>query len=152
MQFWTDSQQKQWLSPPTLGCQELDMISPLSQTVTHAVTDHTRCTITQWNTIISPRYDQNTVKTRMWANAQCDGRPAYYRWRPLFNAAVWLTPTISVPCSNAANTRNSLKFAGVPQTRQRISAVSRPKFAILWVHVEEVLLLNKFFSDCGYVP
>jgi len=41
--------------------------------------------------------------------------------------------------------RNPLKFAGVPQTRQQISAVSRPKFAILWGHVEEVLLLNKFF-------
>jgi len=25
--------------------------------------------------------------TRMWANAQRDGRPAIYRWRPLFNAA-----------------------------------------------------------------
>ena len=25
--------------------------------------------------------------TRMWANAQSDGRPAEYRWRPLFNAA-----------------------------------------------------------------
>jgi len=23
----------------------------------------------------------------MWANAQCDGRPAEYGWRPLFNAA-----------------------------------------------------------------
>ena len=23
----------------------------------------------------------------MWANAQTDGRPAEYRWRPLFNAA-----------------------------------------------------------------
>jgi len=23
----------------------------------------------------------------MWANAQRDGRPAEYRWRPLFNAA-----------------------------------------------------------------
>jgi len=23
--------------------------------------------------------------TRMWANAQRDGRPAEYRWRPLFN-------------------------------------------------------------------
>jgi len=30
--------------------------------------------------------------TRMWANAQRDGRPAEYRWRPLFNAgfaAAW---------------------------------------------------------------
>jgi len=26
-------------------------------------------------------------KTRMWANAQPDGRPAKHRWRPLFNAA-----------------------------------------------------------------
>ena len=26
-------------------------------------------------------------QTRMWANAQRDGRPAEYRWRPLFNAA-----------------------------------------------------------------
>ena len=30
----------------------------------------------------------------MWANAQRDGRPAEYRWRPLFNAAVWLTPKV----------------------------------------------------------
>jgi len=27
------------------------------------------------------------VKLEMWANAQRDGRPAEYRWRPLFNAA-----------------------------------------------------------------
>jgi len=26
-------------------------------------------------------------RTRMWANAQPDGRPAEHRWRPLFNAA-----------------------------------------------------------------
>ena len=45
----------------------------------------------------------------MWANARRDGRPAEYRWRQLFNAAVWLTPTTRVPCSNAAKTRNPLK-------------------------------------------
>jgi len=27
------------------------------------------------------------LTTRMWANAQPDGRPAEHRWRPLFNAA-----------------------------------------------------------------
>jgi len=58
---------------------------------------------------------------------------------------VWLTPTTGVPCSNAAKTRNLLKFAGVPQTNETISAASGPKFAILWEHVEEILLLNKFF-------
>jgi len=29
-----------------------------------------------------------------------------------------------VPCSNAAKTRNPLKFAGVPQTNETISAAS----------------------------
>ena len=29
----------------------------------------------------------NTVITRMWANAQPDGRPAEHRWRPPFNAS-----------------------------------------------------------------
>jgi len=49
----------------------------------------------------------------MWANAQRDGRPAKYRLRPLFSAVKfdWR------PCSNAAKTRNPLKFAAVPQTR-----------------------------------
>ena len=32
-------------------------------------------------------YMSLAVLTRMWANAQRDGRPAEYRWRPLFNAA-----------------------------------------------------------------
>jgi len=27
------------------------------------------------------------IKTRMWADAQRDGRLAEYRWRPLLNAA-----------------------------------------------------------------
>ena len=65
---------------------------------------------------------QNELK--MWASAQRDGRPAEYMWRPLFNAAVWLF-------SNAAKTRNPLKFAGVPQTNETISAASGPKFTIL---------------------
>jgi len=41
----------------------------------------------------------------LWADAHRDGRPAECRWRPLLNAAVWLTPTARarVPCSNAAN-------------------------------------------------
>ena len=43
-------------------------------------------------------------KLEVWANAQRDGRPAECRWRPLFNAAVWLTLTTRVPCSNTAKT------------------------------------------------
>ena len=102
----------------------------------------------------------------MWANAQHDGRPAEYRWRPLFNDAVWLTPTTRVPCSNAAKMQNPLKLPGVPQTNETILAASGPKFTILWGHVEKILLLNTFFSivdtylscndiarqSCGMVP
>jgi len=58
---------------------------------------------------------------------------------------IWLTPNTGVLCSNAAKTRNPLKFAGVPQTNETISAASGLKFTILWGHAEEILLLNKFF-------
>jgi len=42
------------------------------------------------------KIDSLIALTRMWANAQHDGRPAEYKWRPLFNAAVWLTPITTV--------------------------------------------------------
>jgi len=82
----------------------------------------------------------------MWANVQRDGRPAECSWRLMSNAAkVWLTLTTRVPCSNAAKTRNPLKFAKVPQTPEPISTASGPKFTILSGHVEEVLLFSRFF-------
>jgi len=65
---------------------------------------------------------------------------------------VWLTPTTRVPCYNAAKTRNPLKLPGVPQTNEMISAARGPKYTILREHVEDILLLNNFFSDCRYVP
>jgi len=136
----------------------------------------------------------------MWANAQRDGRPAEYRWRPLLNAAklgwrpllecravtlpterktwaqsefrTWQNsvtgqqpPKIySAPAQETAKHRarfgwlslgdvaavtmpkrvNPLKFAGVPQTNEPISAASGPKFTILWGHVGEILLFDQF--------
>jgi len=55
-------------------------------------------------------------KASMWANmmAACESR-----WRPLFNAAVWLTPSTRVPCSNDAKTRKPLKFDGCPKLTKR---------------------------------
>jgi len=64
---------------------------------------------------------------------------------------LWLTPNTRVACSNAAKTRKPLKFAGVPQIPEPVSAGSGPKFAILWGHVEEILLFKRF-SDCRYMP
>jgi len=55
---------------------------------------------------------KTTRETRMWADAQLDGRPAEYRWRPceisVIPFLVWrrklsLTPTARVPWSNATN-------------------------------------------------
>jgi len=52
--------------------------------------------------------------TRMWADAQHDGRPAEYRLHPLWKFhnsifvlchKVWLRPAAGVLCSNAANIR-----------------------------------------------
>jgi len=67
----------------------------------------------------------------MWANAQRDGRPAEYRWRPLFKAAVRLTPTTRVPCSNAAKTRNPLKSAEVRKIPKRSQPLVGRKLTIL---------------------
>jgi len=55
-------------------------------------------------------------KLQMWANAQRDAH--YY-----------------MPCNNAAKTRNQLKFGGVLQTNETISATSGLKFTILWEHL-----------------
>jgi len=87
------------------------------------------------------------INTRMWGNAQCDGRPAKYRWRPLFNAAKfgWRPLLKCRAVTLHAKKRKPLKFAGVSQTRQQVSAVCRPQFSILSGHVEEVSVLNKFF-------
>jgi len=51
---------------------------------------------------------------------------------------VLLTSVERRQCSDEAKMRNRLKLAGVPQTRQRISAISGPKFTIVWRHVEEI--------------
>ena len=102
----------------------------------------------------------------MWANAQPDGRPAEHRWRPLLNAAFCLTPTTRVPCSNAAKTPNPLKFAGVPQTNETISAASGPKLPYYEDMWSRYCCLTSFFpivdtclscediaqQTCGMVP
>jgi len=86
---------------------------------------------------------QRSKITRMLADAQCDGCTAEYSvglcWKVL------LTSVDRRRCSNEAKTWNPLKFAGVPQTHQPIWAVSVPKFTIVWGHVDEILLFNKFF-------
>jgi len=49
------------------------------------------------------------------------------------------------PNSAALNRGRPLKLAGMPQTTGSVSAASGPKYTILWTHLEEILLLDKFF-------
>jgi len=75
------------------------------------------------------------LNTRMWANAQRDGRPAKYRWHLLFNAELWLTPTTRVPCSNAAKMWNPLELAGCPKlanASQPLVGRSSPYCTDMW--------------------
>jgi len=58
---------------------------------------------------------------------------------------VWLASGDGRRWSNEGKTRNRLKFAGVPQTSKPISAVNGLKFALLWRHVEKILMFNNFF-------
>jgi len=88
----------------------------------------------------------NYDKTRMWANAQRDGRPAEYRWRPLFNAAKFGWRPLLECCAVTLLRRETCwNLPGVPKTPKPISAASGPKFTILWGHVGEILLFDRFF-------
>ena len=96
--------------------------------------------------------DRNIMNVlAIYVELECGPMPNLMVALPNIGGALCSTPQsladahYQIPCSNAPKTRNPLKFAGVPQTRQQISAVSRPKFTILLGHVDEVLLLNKFF-------
>jgi len=49
---------------------------------------HHRATVSGYIFATKARIDnRKNMLTRMWANAQRDGRPAEYKWHPLFNAA-----------------------------------------------------------------
>ena len=82
---------------------------------------------------------------------ECGLMPNVMAALPNVGGALCITPQsladahYYMACSNAAKTRYQLKFTGVAQTRQQISAVSRPKFIILWRHVEDILLLKQVF-------
>ena len=62
---------------------------------------------------------------------------------------VWLTSVMQRRCSNQGKPWNPLKFAGVPQTRQLILAVSSPYYEDMW---RRYCCLTSFLSDYQYTP
>ena len=90
----------------------------------------------------------NNNNTRMWASAQCDGRPAEYRWRPLFNAAKfgWCRllecRAVTLPkCETRWNLQGCPKLAN---RSQLLRGQSSPYYQDMW-GVGEVSMFNKFF-------
>ena len=88
------------------------------------------------------KYKCKRRKTRMWADAQRDGRPVEYRWRPLFTAAKsgW-RPLLE--CRARRKPRWNLQ--GCPKLVNRSQPLVGRSSPLLWRHVEDILLLNKFF-------
>ena len=83
----------------------------------------------------------------MWADAQRDGRPVEYRWRPVFIVAKFgWRPLLECRAVTLPRRETRWNVLGVSQTGKPISVVSGPTFTILWRHVEEILLFNEFFS------
>ena len=99
------------------------------------------------------RLKQQSDTIATYYKLECGPMPNVMATLPNIGDALCSTPQsfadahyyMNMPCSSAAKTRKPLKVAGVPQTPETISAASGPKFTILWAHVEQILLLNKFF-------
>jgi len=92
------------------------------------------------------------TQLEMWANAQRDGRPAEYRWRPLFNTAKFgWRPLLECRAVTLPRRKTRWNMQGCPKLANR----SQPLMGRSSPYCEDVgdiLLLNKFFPDCRYVP
>ena len=76
------------------------------------------------------------LKMYIWCSSPGDGQTS---------CKVWLASGERHRYSNKVKTRIPLKFAGVPQTPEPISAASVPKFAILWDMWRRYCCLTSFF-------
>ena len=102
----------------------------------------------------------------MWANAQRDGRPAERRWRPLFNAALWLTPTTRCRAVTLPRRETHWNLQGCPKLTKRSQPLvcrSSPYCKDMW---GRYCCLTSFFpivdmylscediarQSCGMVP
>jgi len=76
------------------------------------------------------------VKTRMWANAQRDGRPAEYRWRPLFNAAKFgWRPLLQCRAVTLRRPETCWNLQGCPKLTKRSQPLvgrSSPYYGDMW--------------------
>jgi len=92
------------------------------------------------------------IKTRMWANAQRDGRPAEYRWRPLFNAAKFgWCPLLECRVVMLPRRETHWNLQGCPKLpngSQLLVGRSSLYYQDMW---RRYCCLTSF-SDCRYMP
>jgi len=88
----------------------------------------------------------------MWANAQRGGRPAEYRWRPLFNAAKFgWRPLLECRAVMVPRRETRWNVLGCPKLTNRSQPLvgwSSPYCETLGRHC----CFTSFFSDCWYMP
>jgi len=90
----------------------------------------------------------------MWANAQHDGRPAEYRWRPLFNAAKFggrpllECRAVTLPrCEICWNLQGCPKLISLNRSQPLVGR-SSPYYQNMWRRYCYLIR----FSDCRYTP
>ena len=92
-------------------------------------------------------------KLEMWANAQRDGRPAEYRWRPLFNAAKFGWRSLLESCAVTLPRRETRwNLQGCPKLANGSPPLvgrSSPYYQDMW---RRYCCLTSFFFDCRYMP
>jgi len=89
----------------------------------------------------------------MWAMDQRDGRPAEYKWRPLFNAAkVGWRPLLQCRAVTLPRRETRWNLQGCLKLTNRSRPLvgrSSPYYEDTWRRYRS---LTSFFSDCRYMP
>ena len=79
---------------------------------------------------------QKVITTRMWANAQRDGRPAEYTWRPLFNATKFgWRPLLECRAVTLPRSDSHWNLQGCPKLANRSQPLvgrSSPYYEDMW--------------------
>jgi len=93
------------------------------------------------------------MATRMWANAQRDGRPAEYRWQPLFNARKFgWCPLLECRAVTVPRHETHWNLLGCPKLPNRSKPSvgrSSPYYEDMW---RRYCCLTSFFYDCRCMP
>ena len=90
--------------------------------------------------------------TRMWANAQRDGRPAEYRWCPLFNTAKFgWRPLLECRSGMLPRCESRWNFQGCPKLANRSQPLrgrSSPYYEDMWVRYRCLTIFFLIVDTC----